>query len=109
MDGIKDVRVRTGRADIGWDLAMKRQVRPIRVLIADGDRPALEELRIAIEKDCGLAICATAANAAGAASCATRERPDVCVLDVRLPGGALPATWEIGARLPRTKVLMLAA
>jgi DNA-binding NarL/FixJ family response regulator len=89
--------------------AMKEQARPIRVLIADGDRLALEELRIAIEKDHGLTICAVAANAAGAVSCAVRERPDICVLDVRLPGGAVPATWEIGARLPQSKVLMLAA
>ncbi|MGD0702633.1 MAG: response regulator transcription factor [Trebonia sp.] len=109
MDRIRDVRARPGRPDIGWDLAKKEQARPIRVLIADGDRLALEELRIAIEKNGRLTICAVAANAAGAVSCAMRERPDVCVLDVRLPGGALSATWEIGARLPRSKVLMLAA
>jgi DNA-binding NarL/FixJ family response regulator len=88
---------------------MNGQERLIRVLIADGDRPALEALRIAIEKDSGLTICAKAADAAGAVSCAMRERPDVCVLDVRLPGGALPATWEIAARLPQAKVLMLTA
>jgi two-component system, NarL family, nitrate/nitrite response regulator NarL len=85
------------------------QPRPIRVLIADGDRLALEELRIAIEQDGRLEICATAGDAAGAVSCALRKRPDVCVLDVRLPGGGLAATWEIGARLPQAKVLMLAA
>jgi DNA-binding NarL/FixJ family response regulator len=109
MGGNSGVRVQPGRTYVGQDLAENGQERPIRVLIADGDRPALEELRIAIETDRGLEICATAANAACAVSCAMRERPDVCVLDVRLPGGALPATWEIGARLPLTKVLMLGA
>jgi DNA-binding NarL/FixJ family response regulator len=109
LGGITVVRVRPGRADIGGDLALKGQEGPIRVLIADGDQPVLAELRIALEKDSGLVICAAAVNAADAVSCAMREQPDVCVLDVRLPGGALPATWEIGARLPRTKVLMLAA
>jgi len=109
MGGNSGIRVQPGRTDVGQDLAENGQERPIRVLIADGDRPALEELRIAIETDRGLEICATAANAACAVSCAMRERPDVCVLDVRLPGGALPATWEIGARLPLTKVLMLGA
>jgi DNA-binding NarL/FixJ family response regulator len=100
--GGNSVSVQPGHMGVGED-------RPIRVLIADGDRPALEKLRIAIETDRGLEICATAADAAGAVSCAMRERPDVCVLDVRLPGGALPATWEIGARLPLAKVLMLGA
>jgi DNA-binding NarL/FixJ family response regulator len=109
MGGNSGVSVRPGRTDVGQDLAINRQDRPIRVLIADGDRPTLEELRNTIENDRGLKICATAANAAGAVSCAMRERPDVCVLDVRLPGGALPATWEIGARLPLAKVLMLGA
>jgi len=38
---------------------------------------------------------------------AVRERPDICVLDVELPGGGLSAAWEISARLPRTKLVML--
>jgi two-component system NarL family response regulator len=42
-------------------------------------------------------------------SAALRERPDITVLDVRLPGGGVLATWEIGGRLPRSKVVMLAA
>jgi DNA-binding NarL/FixJ family response regulator len=109
MDGINSVRTRPERADMSWDLAMNGQAQPIRVLIADGDQSALAELRTAIEKDHGLTICATAADAAGAVSCALRECPDVCVLDVRLPGGAVPAAWEIGARLPQAKVLMLTA
>lgn len=79
----------------------------IRVLIADCDRPTRDELRHAIGKDGCFDICAEAANAAGAVSTALRERPDICVLDVRLPGGAVAATWEIGGRLPRAKVVML--
>ena len=39
---------------------------------------------------------------------ALRDSPDVCVLDVKLPGGGLSAAWEIGARLPRAKLVMLA-
>jgi two-component system NarL family response regulator len=79
----------------------------IRVLIADSDRLTRHELRNAIEKDDGFEVCAEAANAAGAVSTALRKRPDICVLDVRLPGGGVAATWEIGGRLPMAKVVML--
>ncbi len=79
----------------------------IRVLIADGDRLTRYELRRAIGEDAAFDVCAEAVNAAGAVSTAVRERPDVCVLDVLLPGGAMAATWEIGGRLPLAKVVML--
>jgi DNA-binding NarL/FixJ family response regulator len=79
----------------------------IRVLIAEPDAPIRNELRRVIE-DGGFAICAEAADAAGAISAAVRERPDITVIDVRLPGGGVPAIWEIGGRLPHSKVVMLA-
>ena len=82
---------------------------PIRVLIADGDASVRDGLRLAIEHDARFEICAEAADAAGTVSAALRERPDVCVLDVQLPGGGLSATWEIGARLPHAKLVLLAA
>lgn len=58
-------------------------------------------------KDGRFHLCAVTANAAEAVAAAIRERPDVCVLDVKLPGGGLSATWEIRARLPRAKLVML--
>ena len=79
----------------------------IRVLIADSDSLTRDELRHAIEKDDSFTVCAEASDAAGAVSTALSKRPDVCVLDVRLPGGGVAATWEIGGRLPRAKVVML--
>jgi len=36
-----------------------------------------------------------------------REHPDLCLLDIAMPGGGVAAAWEITARLPRTKVVML--
>jgi DNA-binding NarL/FixJ family response regulator len=36
-----------------------------------------------------------------------QQHPDVCVLDLRLPGGGLSAAWEIRARLARTKLVIL--
>ena len=79
----------------------------IRVLIAEPDAPVRFELRQVIE-DGGFAICAEVADAAGAVSAAVRERPDISVIDVRLPGGGVSAIWEIGGRLPHSKVVMLA-
>jgi len=35
------------------------------------------------------------------------EQPDVCLLDVRMPGSGVAAAWEIAARLPDTKIVML--
>jgi len=35
------------------------------------------------------------------------ERPDVCLLDVAMPGGGIAAAWEIAARLPDTKIVVL--
>lgn len=79
----------------------------IRVLIADGDTPTREDLRRAIERDDAFEVCAEAADAAGAVSAALRERPDIGVIDARLPGGGVSATWEIGGRLPGAKVVVL--
>ena len=52
-------------------------------------------------------MCAEAADAARAVQQALETRPDICLLDVRMPGGGVAAAWEIAARLPTTKVVML--
>ena len=38
---------------------------------------------------------------------ALRERPDLCLLDIRMPGSGIAATREITTRLPDTKVVMI--
>jgi DNA-binding NarL/FixJ family response regulator len=80
---------------------------PARILIADADPSARARVRDALES-AGLAVCAEAGDASAAVASALRERPDVCLLDVRMPGGGVTAAWEITARLPETKVVMLA-
>ena len=52
-------------------------------------------------------MCASVADAAEAIQAAVRERPDVCLLDIRMPGDGLAAAWEIAARLPQAKIVML--
>jgi DNA-binding NarL/FixJ family response regulator len=81
--------------------------KPVRVLIADDHAPTRADVRRALDADDRFEICADAADAAGAVQAAVRERPDLCLLDVRMPGGGLSAAWEIAARLPRTKIVML--
>jgi DNA-binding NarL/FixJ family response regulator len=64
-------------------------------------------VRAALEQDAEFEVCAEAADAAGAVAGALRERPDVCLLDVHMPGRGVAAAWEIHSRLPRSNVVML--
>jgi two-component system NarL family response regulator len=80
---------------------------PVRILIADDHAPTREEIGRALEADPRFGVCAEAGDAAGAVDAALRERPDICLLDVRMPGSGLAAAWEIGSRLPATKAVML--
>lgn len=86
---------------------MNTQRKLLRVLIADDHAPTRTDVRRALEGHEHFEVCAESANAAGAVQGAVRERPDVCLLDVRMPGSGLSATWEISARLPQTKIVML--
>lgn len=79
----------------------------IRVLIADAHTLTRAALRDTISIDSRFEVCAEIGDAAGAVAAAVREHPDICVLDVQLPGGGLSAAWEINARLPRAKLVML--
>lgn len=82
------------------------RVRPLRVLIADDHAPTRDDVRQALE-DGGIDVCAEAADAAHAVQLALETRPDICLLDIRMPGGGVAAAWEIAARLPTTKIVML--
>lgn len=86
---------------------MNAERKPVRVLIADDHAPTRIDVRQALDSDERFVVCAVTADASGAVQAALRERPDLCLLDVRMPGGGLSAAWEIGARLPRTKIVML--
>ena len=77
-----------------------------RVLIADDHAPTRAGVRIALERD-GIEICAEVTNAADAVEAALRERPDLCLIDVHMPGGGPSAASKITSNLPGTLVLML--
>jgi DNA-binding NarL/FixJ family response regulator len=81
--------------------------RPLRVLIADDHAPIRHDVLRALEADGRLEICALLGDAATAVQAALRERPEICLLDVRMPGSGLAAAWEIAGRLPWAKLVML--
>lgn len=64
---------------------------------------ASERLRAA-----GLSVCDEAANLDCAVRLAGELLPDVCLLDVALPGGAIAAVRRIRDAAPATRVMMLA-
>jgi DNA-binding NarL/FixJ family response regulator len=86
---------------------LNTMTRQLRVLVADDHAPTRDDVQRALEHDGRFCVCALAADAAGAIQAAVRERPDVCLLDVRMPGSGVAAAWEIASRLPRTKIVML--
>jgi DNA-binding NarL/FixJ family response regulator len=77
-----------------------------RVLVADDHPPTRASVRTALEAR-GYAVCAEAADAAGAVTAALRERPDICLLDIRMPGNGVTAAAEIAKSLPDTAIVML--
>jgi DNA-binding NarL/FixJ family response regulator len=77
-----------------------------RVLIADDHAPTRAGVRMALERD-GIEVCAEVKNASEAVEAAMRERPDLCLLDVHMPGGGPSAASKIISHLPGTTVVML--
>jgi len=83
-----------------------RQADTLRVLVADDHAPTRDDVCSALTQG-GMIVCAEASDAARAVQLALETKPDICLLDVRMPGGGVAAAWEIAARLPTTKVVML--
>jgi EAL domain-containing protein (putative c-di-GMP-specific phosphodiesterase class I) len=78
----------------------------IRVLIADDDPEVLQLLARVIDDDPAMEVVASARGADEAIELATEHRPDVAVLDVRMPGGGGPrAARAILRRSPSTDVV----
>jgi DNA-binding NarL/FixJ family response regulator len=78
----------------------------IRVLIAD-DHPATRAgVRAALESS-GFTVCAEVADGPAAVEAAVREQPDICLLDIHMPGSGITAAAEISAQVPETAIIML--
>jgi len=64
-------------------------------------------VRAALENE-GFTVVAEAADASTAVKLALEQQPDICLIDVDLPGSGISAAAEITARLPGAAVVMLA-
>jgi DNA-binding NarL/FixJ family response regulator len=81
---------------------------PVRVMIVDDHDVVREGLRTLIQKRVGFALVGEADSVAAAIKEAKRAKPDVIVMDVRLPDGSgIEACRAIRAERPETQVLML--
>jgi DNA-binding NarL/FixJ family response regulator len=87
--------------------AVERFERRLRVLLADDHPPTRDDVRRSLQRDGRFVVCAEAADAAQAVQAALREQPDMCVLDIRMPGSGTAAAWEIAARVPTARIVML--
>ena len=82
--------------------------RLMRVLIADDHGIVRSGLRLLLERQPDIEVIAEAADGAEARELAIRERPDLAILDVRMPKlTGLQATREIREQAPEVAVLIL--
>lgn len=80
----------------------------IRVVLADDHTLMRTMIRRALEED-GFEVVAEAASADEALRAVHATRPDLCLLDIVMPGGGIEAAERIDAEVPGTSVVMLTA
>jgi DNA-binding NarL/FixJ family response regulator len=81
---------------------------PIRVLIADDQRVVREGLSMLVGLIDGVEVVGAADDGAQAVRLAEALRPDVVMMDLRMPGtDGIAATAELRQRLPAARVLVL--
>jgi DNA-binding NarL/FixJ family response regulator len=87
----------------------RREVeRPMRVVIADDHGIVRSGVRMLLERQPDIEVVGEAADGAEARDLAIRERPDLAILDVKMPKlTGLQATREIRAQAPEVAVLIL--
>src|SRR5439155_23233101 len=80
----------------------------VRVLIADDDELMRAGLKALLSSDPAIELVGEAADGRGAIEQVRALRPDVVLMDVRMPDvDGITATRELSASVPQTKVLML--
>jgi len=80
----------------------------LRVVIADDHPPTRETVREALEAN-GIEVVAEAGSAPAAVAAAEEHLPDVCLLDIHMPGSGIMAAAEITQSLQGVAVVMLTA
>lgn len=80
----------------------------IKIMLVDDHEVVRTGIRTILERRPGFTIVGEAGTAAEAVAVASESKPDVIVMDVRLPdGNGVEATREIRGARPETKVIML--
>ncbi len=80
----------------------------VAILLVDDHEVVRMGLRTLLERRPGFSVVGEAGTVAEAISAASQTRPDVIVMDIRLPdGNGVEACREIRGELPETKVIML--
>jgi len=80
----------------------------VTILLVDDHEVVRMGLRALLDRRPGFSVVGEASTVAEAVSAARKSRPDVIVMDIRLPDGSgVEACREIRGELPETKVIML--
>jgi DNA-binding NarL/FixJ family response regulator len=96
---------------------MPRDLQPVRhwrvgqtarVLVADDHPVTRMGIRHALDGD-AFVVCAEVGDAEAAVAAAVREQPDICLLDVHMPGSGLLAAERIADHVPGAAVVMISA
>jgi DNA-binding NarL/FixJ family response regulator/EAL domain-containing protein (putative c-di-GMP-specific phosphodiesterase class I) len=82
---------------------------PIRVLLAGDDPGVVAALTDVLRSDPRITVVAVAADAEAAVRLAAAHRPDVALVDVKMPGSASRVVREMRRAAPGTRVVALSA
>ena len=78
----------------------------VRIVLADDHAATRLGVRLALEEG-GFHVVAEAADAQGAVEAAMEHRPDLCLIDVYMPGQGIAAAAELTEALPDMPIVML--
>jgi DNA-binding NarL/FixJ family response regulator len=79
----------------------------LRVLIADDHPPTRAGVRLSLEDSGRFEVVGEASSAPAAVETAQLLKPDIALLDIKMPGDGIVAAREIAAACPDTVVVML--
>lgn len=79
---------------------------PLRIVLADDHAAVRLGVSLALEQG-GFRVVAEVPDGPQAVKAALEHRPDLCILDVNMPGGGINAAREIADALPSTPIVML--
>jgi DNA-binding NarL/FixJ family response regulator len=90
----------------GPDAAADAELPEVTIILGDDQVATRAGVRRALTPH-GFRIVAEVETAADAVRAALQHRPDVCMLEVRMPGNGIAAARRISDELPDTKIVML--